>query len=148
MIKHSFDELLNILKSRIAQIELNRELYTISEKYDESDISGTINIRYDGRHLVTFHYLQTNIRVDGRTTVRGAFTLKCRIYADWYEECIPHLSRNDVHIDEYFRSSIHNETFRFEDCLDKYLPIGNEDEKEIIMNSLTNIGLKGVEVVF
>ena len=148
MIKHSFDELLNILKSRIAQIELNRELYTILEKYDESDISGTINIKFDGRHLVTFHYLQTNIRVDGRTTVRGAFTLKCRIYPDWYEECIPHLSRNDVHIDEYFRSSIHNETFRFEDCLDKYLPIGNEDEKEIIMNSLTNIGLKGVEVVF
>ena len=148
MINHSFDELLNILKSRIAQIKLNRELYTISEKYDESDISGIINIRYDGRHLVTFHYLQTNIRVDGRTTVRGAFIVKCRMYPDWYEECVPHLSITDVHIDEYFRSCIHNETFRFEDCLDKYLPIGNEDEKEIIMNSLTNIGLKGVEVVF
>lgn len=148
MINHSFDELLNILKSRIAQIKLNRELYTISEKYDESDRSGTINIRYDGRHLVVFHYLQTNIRVDGRTTVRGAFIVKCRMYPDWYEECIPHLSITDVHIDEYFRSCIHNETFRFEDCLDKYLPIGNEEEKEIIKNSLTNIGLKDVEVVF
>lgn len=29
-----------------------------------------------------------------------------------------------------------------------YLPIGNEDEKEIIKNSLTNIGLRDVEVVF
>ena len=56
MIKHSFDELLNILKSRIAQIELNRELYTISDKYDERNKSGDINIEYDGRHLVTFHY--------------------------------------------------------------------------------------------
>lgn len=148
MTAHSFDELLNILKSRIALIELNRELYTISEKYDESDRSGTINTRYDGRHLGVFHYLQTNIRVDGRTTVRGAFIVKCRMYPDWYEECIPHLSITDVHIDEYFRSCIHNETFRFEDCLDKYLPIGNEEEKEIIKNSLTNIGLKDVEVVF
>ena len=33
-------------------------------------------------------------------------------------------------------------------CLDKYLPIGNENEKEIIKNSLTNIGLRDVEVVF
>ena len=148
MIKHSFDELLNILKSRIAQIELNRELYTILEKYDESDISGTINIKFDGRHLVTFHYLQTNIRVAGRTTVRGTFTVKFRMYPDWYEECIPQLSRDVVHIDEYFRSSIYNETFRFEECLDTYLPIGNEEEKEIIKNSLTNIGLRDVEVVF
>lgn len=148
MINHSFDELLNILKSRIAQIKLNRELYTISEKYDESDISGIINIKYDGRHLVTFHYLQTNIRVDGWTTVRGAFTVKCRMYPDWYEECIPHLLRDVEHINEYFRSSIHKETFRFEECLDKYLPIGNAIEKEIIKNSLTNIGLRDVEVVF
>ena len=70
------------------------------------------------------------------------------MYPEWYKECIPHLSRNDVHIDEYFRSYIHNETFRFEECLDKYLPIGNENEKEIIKNSLTNIGLREVEVVF
>ena len=148
MIKHSFDELLDILNSRIAQIELNRELYIISEKYDESDISGTINIMYDGRHLVAFHYLQSNIRIEGGTTVIGAFTVKFCKYPVWYAECIPQLSRDVVHIDEYFRSSIHNETFRFEECLDKYLPIGNEDDKEIIKYSLTNIGLKDVEVVF
>lgn len=148
MITHSFDELLNILKSRIAQIELNRELYTISTKYNEQDMLGNINVEYDGRHLVTFHYLQTNIRVDGRTTVRGAFTVKFRMYPDWYKDCIPQLSRDVVHIDEYFRLRIYNETFRFEECLDKYLPIGNEEEKEIIKNSLTNIGLRDVEVVF
>lgn len=148
MIKHSFDELLDILRSRIAQIELNRLLFTISDKYDEQNKSGDINIEYDGRHLVTFHYLQSNIRIEGRTTVRGAFTVEIRMYPDWYKECIPHLSRNDVHIDEYFRSCIHNETFCFQDCLDKFLPIGNEVEKEIIKNSLTNIGLKDVEVVF
>lgn len=148
MIKHSFDELLNILKSRIAQIELNRELFTISDKYDEHNMSGDLNVEYDGRHLVTFHYLRSNIRIDSRTKVRGAFTVECRMYPNWYKERIPHLSRNVVHVDEYFRSCIHNETFRFEECLDKYLPIGNEDGKEIIKNSLTNIGLKDVEVVF
>ena len=148
MITHSFDELLSILKRRKAQIELNRELYTIYDKYDEQNMSGDINVEYDGRHLVTFHYLQTNIRVAGRTTVRGTFTVKFRMYPDWYEECIPQLSRDVVHIDEYFRSCIYNETFRFEECLDKYLPIGNEDDKEIIKNSLTNIGLRDVEVVF
>ena len=103
MIKHSFDELLDILKNRISQIEFNRELFKISDKYDEQNKSGDINIEYDGRHLVTFHYLQSNIRIEGRTTVRGAFTVEIRMYPDWYKECIPHLSRNDVHIDEYFR---------------------------------------------
>ena len=148
MIKHSFDELLDILKNRISQIEFNRELFTISDKYDEQNMSGDINVEYDGRHLVSFHYLRSNIRIDSRTKVRRAFTVEFRMYPDWYKECIPHLSRNYVHIDEYFRSCIHNETFRFQDCLDKYLPIGNEDEKEIIKNSLTNIGLRDVEVVF
>ena len=56
MITHSFDELLSILKRRKAQIELNRELYTIYDKYDEQNMSGDINVEYDGRHLVTFHY--------------------------------------------------------------------------------------------
>lgn len=148
MITHTFDELLNILKRRIAQIELNRELFTISDKYDEQNKSGDINIKYDGRHLVTFHYLRSNIRIEGRTTFRGAFTVECRMYPNWYKERIPHLSRNVVHVDEYFRSCIHNETFRFEECLDTYLPIGNEEKKEIIKNSLTNIGLRDVEVVF
>lgn len=148
MIKHSFDELLDILKNRISQIEFNRELFTISDKYDEQNMSGDINVEYDGRHLVTFHYLRSNIRIASRTKVRGAFTVKFRKYPVWYEECIPQLSRDVVHIDEYFRSSIYNETFRFEECLDKYLPIGNEEEKEIIKKSLTNIGLKDVEVVF
>lgn len=85
MIPHSFDELLDILRSRIAQIELNRPLFTIYDKYDEQNISGDINVEYDGRHLVAFHYLQSNIRVDGRATVRVAFIVKCRMYHDWYE---------------------------------------------------------------
>ena len=148
MIAHSFDELLDILMNRVAQIELNLELYTISDKYDEHDMSGNISIEYDGNNLVSFHYLRSNIRIDGKTTVRGAFTVKFRKYPNWYEEYIPHLSRKDVHVDEYFRSKIYHETYCFEECLDKFLPIGNEDEKEIIKKSLTNIGVKDVEVVF
>ena len=148
MIAHSFDELLNILKSRIAQIELNRELYTISEKYNERDKSGAINIKYDGIHLVTFFYIYSYVNINGKELSRASFYLKACMYPDWYEECTPQLSRDVEHINEYFRSCIHNETFRFEECLDKYLPIGNEEAKEIIKNSLTNIGLRDVEVVF
>ena len=148
MIAHSFDELLNILKSRIAQIELNRELYTISEKYNERDKSGAINIKYDGIHLVTFFYICSYVNINGKNLSRASFYLKACMYPDWYEECTTQLSRDVEHINEYFRSCIHNETFRFEECLDKYLPIGNEEEKEIIKNSLTNIGLREVEVVF
>ena len=148
MIKHSFDELLNILKSRIAQIELNRELYTISEKYDERDMSGTINIKYDGIGLVSFFYLCSKVNINGKNSLRTSFSIKACMYPGWYEECMPDLSHTIVHIDESLRSNIYNVIYTMKQCLDKYLPIGNENEKEIIKNSLTNIGLRDVEVVF
>lgn len=148
MIKHSFDELLNILKSRIAQIELNRELYTISEKYDERDMSGTINIKYDGIGWVSLFYLCSKVYINGKNTLRTSFSIKACIYPGWYEECKPDLFHTIVHIDESLRPIIYNVIYTMEQCFDKYLPIGNENEKEIIKNSLTNIGLRDVEVVF
>ena len=148
MIKHSFDELLEILNNRLAQIEFNQELYTISKKYDERDKSGTINIKYDGIRLVSFFYLCSKVNINGKNTLRTSFSIKACMYPGWYEECKPDLSHTIVHIDESLRPNIYNVIYTMEQCLDKYLPIGNENEKEIIKNSLTNIGLRDVEVVF
>ena len=148
MIKYSYKELLDILEKRIAQIELNRELYTISEKYDEIGMEGTVNIDYDGTRLVSFHYLCSNMYINGKHTIRGSFSVKALMYPKWYEECIPELSRTIVHIDEFFRLRILNETYTLEECLDRYLPIGKAHEKEIIKECLTNIGFKDVEVSF
>lgn len=148
MVKHSFKELLERLQTRIAQIEVNRKSYTISEKYDDNDKEGTINIDYDGTRLVSFHYLCSHMNINGKKILRNGIYIKAFMYPEWYEQCIPELSQTVVIIDEYFQLKIFNETSTLEDCLDRYLPVGKAHEKEIIKECLSNIGLNDVEVPF
>jgi hypothetical protein len=149
MPRHSFKELVELISNRLGLIEIDRDKYTSESKYDEEELIGWINVRYEGKTIVTFQYMVTNIHKGGKFAVRGSFTLKCLVYEEWYQDYLENGSRDTIHVDEFFKAhSSSNDRHEITFFLDKYLPIGTEDDKAKIAKTFEDNGLEKNKIVF
>ncbi len=147
-MSYSFTDLKKLILSRIQKIEIDQEKYAISDEYNEEEQEGRINVKYEDKDLVTFLYMVTNIRKDGRFKVRGGFVVKAQKYSPWFQDFLE--SGNDiVHVSEFFDAhSSNNDRHNVEYFLDKYLPIGKEEDKDKIANTFSDNGVDKTKVVF
>ena len=149
MQPHSFIELKELISNRISQIEVNRDKFTLTDKYKEDDLVGWIYVHYNGKTIVTFQYMVTNLHKGGGLTVRGSFTVKYLAYEKWYQDYLENGSRDVVHVDEFFTAhSSSNDRYEITYYLDKYLPIGNEDGKAKIAKAFEDNGVDKDKIFF
>ena len=64
MTKHSFQELIEVIRQRLDLIEKDRINFDLKDEYNLEDQTGRVVITYDGKTYVTFLYMVTNIPPD------------------------------------------------------------------------------------
>lgn len=149
MISHSFQDLLNDIRSRLDRIELNRDLFKVSTHYDSKEEHGMIEIYYGRLLIVRFNYLRSNFREDDKVVLRGSCTIKRYRYPKWFDEYKNHKSRLDVHVNEYYDARVSgNELHDLTYYLDEYIPIGVEEARGKVDACLRKHNLAGNQVSF
>lgn len=149
MTRHSFEELKNLISERLDLIEVDRDKFSFDSKYNEDDLVGWIYVRYNGKTFVTFEFLVTNLHKDGKFSVRGSFTIKCKRYEDWYQDYLENGTMDIVHVDEFFKAHfLSNDRYDIGYFLDKYIPVGNEEEKTKIAETFADYGVEKDKIVF
>lgn len=146
---HSFLDLLNLINSRLKQIEVEDDKYKVEKKYNDEDFSGNIEIRYKETPIVTFHYFVSNLYKEGKRIVRGSFSLRAVRYPLWFQEYKEKGKNEIVHVDEFFKVSTGKGGF--EDVsvyLDKYLPLGKEEDKDKICEEFKDLEVNKEHIKF
>ena len=146
---HTFQDLLGDIESRLNQIELDRELFSISQSYYADDGRGTIMVYYCEQLIVRFYYFRSNYINGSRYRIRGSITVKRHKYPEWYDECKNHMSHLDVHVDEYYRAHVNgNENNDLKYYLDEYLPIGFDESRNEVDTCLRRHNFSGYHIAF
>jgi len=129
-----FEELCNIIQQRIDKIELPYSNFTIEKNYNEKDQSGLIVVKNEKIDIVRFHYMRKRIiGLGGTPRFRASHTIHILYYAEWYHNYLNRRLDIDVHIDEDANCNLNEANdIRFEVILDRFLPIGNDEEKKEI----------------
>ncbi|MST85771.1 DUF2971 domain-containing protein [Hallella mizrahii] len=149
MSRHSFKELVELISNRLDLIEVDRDKFTCESIYNEEELIGWINVRYNGKIFVIFQFLVTNLHKDSLFNVRGSFTVKYRKYSKWFQDFLENGGNDIVHVDEFFKAHfLSNDRFDITYFLDKYIPIGNKEGKTKIADMFADYGIDKDKIVF
>lgn len=149
MIRHSFEELKNLIGERLNLIEVDRDKFSLESKYNDEDLVGWIHVRYNGKTFVTFEFLVTNLHKEGKFNIRGSFTIKYRRYEKWYQNYLENGTMDIIHVDEFFKAHfLSNDRYDIGYFLDKYIPVGNEEEKAKIAETFADYGVNKDKIFF
>ena len=146
---HTFKDLLGDIESRLNQIELDRDLFSISQSYDADDDRGTIMVYYREQLIVRFYYFRSNYIYGGKCRIIGSITVKRYKYPEWYDEYKNHKSRLDVHVDEFYRAHVNgNDYHDLEYYFDEYLPVGLDEFRKEVDVCLCRHNFSGYQIAF
>lgn len=133
MLRYTFSDLVAIIKEQLEKICVNKERYTIYQKYDDKDESGLARVLYDKAEVVTFHFLITNKIVNGHKTVSSQIVLYACPYPKWYFYYIRNGKQKDVFVNEFFNANTDGSNWRpLNYFLDTFLPIEKKDDVDVI----------------
>lgn len=129
-----FEELCNVIQQRISLIELPDNSFTVEKNYNEENQSGLIVVKKGKIDIVRFHYMRKCITgLGGIQQFRASQTVHVVYYAEWYHNYLNRRLDIDVHIDEDGNCDLNEANdISFEVILDRFLPIGNDEEKKEI----------------
>lgn len=149
MKSHSFQDLLDDIRSRLDRIELDHDLFTIRQRYDAEKEQGTVDVYYREQLIVSFYYFRSNYTDGDRFKRIGVCTVKRYKYPEWYDEYKNHKSRLTVHVDEYYRAHVNGNDYReLNHYLDEYLPISHDGPLSEVDACLRRHNLNDCKIVF
>lgn len=144
-MRYSFYQYKDLILERLKLIEVNRDDYAISDTYNEKEFEGWIKVTYKGKALVSFHYMV----IDAKPQVsRFSCSLKVEKYSKWYQNYLEK-GKDVVQIRERLNAHNSNDAqHSIEYVLDKYLPLGKQEDKEKIARSFAAYDINENKIVF
>lgn len=149
--KYSFEEFVDLIKSRVSQIEFESEKYQVILKYyNEKEQMGEITVTYKDKTIINFEYYVSTIMVSSsKITTAGIIVLTNMEYPEWYQNYLNRGEKEDVIVDDLLRAHQGNGcSHDLEFYLAKYLPLGESELKKIISESFQEYHINPDDILF
>jgi hypothetical protein len=153
MKKYSFDEFVELIKSRVSQIEFEPEKYKVIKLfYNEAEQDWMLRVTYDKNVVVNFNFYPT-VKVLPSTNEQYTVIKKTietsKEYPEWYQNYLNRGVKEYVIVDDYLRAH-QGDDYRhgFDFYLDKYFPLGRREHKATIAESFKEYNINKDDILF
>lgn len=145
LVKDIYNSAKRCICERLACINFNRKLFSVEEEVMENG-EPSFAVSYDGNVYLRIMPYRKNYRIlDGSICYRGHITIKRKNDAAWYSEGYKAIT---VYVNEYQEWEVNHHEYETEDFFKHFIPLGDEQEIEVIKKDLTGLGVSSKYVLF